>query len=170
MVVLLLILHGLVGVALLGAITHQAVALCAPRTAEDSAAFLARYARVSSRLFCRAVVLLFIISVALGSVIYPTYRLDVRVPLEELQLGWAVGLFEVKEHFGGIGLFTLPLYAWYWSDDRKIARDGSTVPPSEYRTATVGFGRKAVTWLLAVIVWFSFLAGHVLNNLRGLGT
>lgn len=154
MIVFLLILHGLVGVALLGAITHQAVAVLGPAPAPGTG-FLGRYARVSSRTFCGAVAVLFAISVVLGAVIYPTYRLDVRVPLEEMQLGWAVGLFEMKEHFGGIGLAALPLYLYHWD-------------PS--RAASDGFARAAITWLLAGIVWFTFVVGHVLNNLRGLGT
>ncbi|MFO0334701.1 MAG: hypothetical protein ACK53C_06640, partial [Pseudomonadota bacterium] len=91
----------------------------------------------------------------LGAVIYPTYRVDVRIPLEEMQLAWAVGVFEVKEHFGGIGLAMLPLYAWCW-DDRGAPVD---------RLACA-----VLTWLLAFIVWFTFVSGHVINNLRGLGT
>ena len=154
MVIALLILHGLVGVALLGAITHQAVSL-RTSAAAGAPSFLARYSRVSSRSFCRAVMVLFALSVLLGAIIYPAYRLDVRVPLEELQLGWAVGMFKVKEHFGGIGLATLPLYGYHWEAER---------------VASELFARKVVTWLLAFIVWFTFLAGHVLNNLRGLGT
>jgi diacylglycerol kinase len=30
--------------------------------------------------------------------------------------------------------------------------------------------RAIVTTLLAVIVWYSFLVGHVLNNIRGFGS
>lgn len=153
MIVLLLILHGLVGVALLGAITHQAVAVLGTSRGQ-SPGFITRYARVSSRAFCGAVTALFIASVVLGAVIYPSYRLDVRVPLEEMQLSWAVGLFELKEHFGGIGLAVLPLYVYCW-DERRATTDR--------------FARTAVTWLLAGIAWFTFIAGHVLNNLRGLG-
>lgn len=154
MIVLLLILHGLIGVALLGAITHQAVAVLGSSRGEP-AGFMTRYTRVSSRVFCGAVTVLFVTSIVLGAMIYPSYRLDVRVPLEEMQLAWVVGLFELKEHFGGIGLATLPLYVYCW-DERQ--------------TTTDRFARTAVTWLLACIAWFSFVAGHVLNNLRGLGT
>lgn len=154
MIVLLLILHGLVGVALLGAITHQAVAVSS-LSPEVASGFVSRYARVSSKAFPRAVIVLFVANSVLGAVIYPSYRLDVRVPLEEMQLAWAVGVFEVKEHFGGIGLAMLPLYSYCWDD----------------RAATVdGFARAIVTWLLAFVVWFTFVSGHVINNLRGLGT
>ena len=33
-----------------------------------------------------------------------------------------------------------------------------------------GRTRTALTTLLAFIVWWAFLAGHVVNNIRGLGT
>jgi hypothetical protein len=89
----------------------------------------------------------------LGSVIYPAYRVDVRVPFEELGLLWAVGLFEVKEHAGGIGVFVLPLYAVAW----RSAGDSSTLTD-----------RRMITAFIAGVVWFDFIAGHLLNNIRGL--
>jgi hypothetical protein len=149
----LLILHGLVGVALLGAITHQAVAMLRTPGARGTS-FAARYSAVPHGGFTGAVALLFVVEVALGALIYPDYRLDVRIPFEEMALGWAVGLFEVKEHFGGIALGVLPLYAWLHRSGAAAAR---------------GADRTAVTLLLAFVVWFDFLTGHVLNNLRGLG-
>ena len=151
MTVALLICHGLLGVALLGALTHQTASLCLPRPVEGKA-FAARYARVDPSAFCTAVIVLYVATFILGSVIYPAYRLDVRIPLEEMRLGWALGLFEMKEHFGGIGLAALPLYAYSW----KAADNGAAV------------GRIGITALLAFITWFDFLVGHVLNNLRGL--
>jgi hypothetical protein len=62
----------------------------------------------------------------IGAVIYPAYRLNVRIPFEEMSLGWAVGLFELKEHFSGIGLALLPMCAYTW---RREAGDrtGATV-------------------------------------------
>jgi hypothetical protein len=152
MIVALLICHGLVAFALMGAITHQAVALTVPKPAQAQS-FPARYASVNSATLRNAVIVLYVISFILGSLIYPTYRLDVRIPLEELRLGWAIGLFELKEHFGGLGLATLPLYAYYWNNNESGDKAG---------------GRTATTLLLACIVWFDFLAGHVVNNIRGI--
>ncbi|HWA21026.1 MAG TPA: hypothetical protein VG735_01365 [Caulobacterales bacterium] len=148
----LLIFHGLTGLALLGAITHQLVSAVRARPAR-SAAFLDRYAGVNQRVFTVAVVLLYLAGVILGAIIYPSYRLNVRVPFEQMSLGWAVGLFELKEHFGGIGLALLPVYAWLWRSDQA----------ERHR-----IDRMAVTALLAFIVWWDFLVGHVLNNIRGL--
>jgi hypothetical protein len=147
----LLILHGLVGVALLGAITHQSVSLFR-RSAARSGSFVDRYTGVNQRTFTAAVVSLYIAQLTLGAIIYPTYRLSVRIPFEEMSLGWAIGLFELKEHFAGLGVSLLPIYSYTWLSERqeKHRRD-----------------RVAVTLLLALIVWWGFLVGHILNNIRG---
>lgn len=162
MTLLWLLLHGLAGVALLGALTHQLVGAlrharpvpaASTPASPGGAGFLRRYASVRPHAFTIAIVLLFLLCVIPGGTIYPAYRLDVRVPFEEMGLWWAVGLFEVKEHWGGVGLGLLPLYAWLWHSPQAVeaVRD-----------------RRIVTGLLAAIVWFDFIAGHVLNNLRGL--
>lgn len=150
MTVALLIAHGLIATALLGAILHQAVAVLRPAV-RNGGTFLSRYTAVGPPGFRNAVIMLYVASFVLGGVIYPAYRLDARVPLEEMQLGWAIGLFEIKEHFGGIGLAALPLYARAWNPARPA-----------------GPGRTAITLLLAFIVGFDFLGGHVINNIRGL--
>jgi DNA methylase len=67
MIVFLLILHGLIGVALLGAITHQAVALLR-RTGPRSQSFLASYVGINPRTFSSAVMVLFAVNVVLGGV------------------------------------------------------------------------------------------------------
>jgi len=145
---ILLTAHLLIGVALLGAITHQSVGLLRT-SASHGSRFIERYARVDHTIFTVSITVLFALSVILGGLIYPAYRLQVRVPFEAMSLGWAVGLFELKEHFGGIGIGLLPAYLCAW-------RSGSTG------------GRVGLTLVLAFIVWWNFLIGHILNNLRGL--
>jgi hypothetical protein len=145
---LLLTAHLLVGVALLGAITHQAVGLLRP-AALQGRHFMVRYAQVDRSIFTISIAVLFALSVLLGGVLYLNYRLNVRVPFEQVSLGWAVGIFELKEHFGGIGIGILPAYVWAW------------------RSPDAG-GRVALTLVLAVIAWWNFLVGHILNNLKGL--
>ena len=148
----LLILHGLAGVALLGALTHQGLSVIAAHRGAR-ATFAARYLRVDPRAFTTAVVVLFAASIVLGALIYPSYRVDVRIPFEEMALGWAIGLFEMKEHAGGIGLGLLPLYFVLWRGEF---------------TESHPLDRKIITLLLAAIAWFDFTVGHVLNNIRGL--
>jgi len=137
-----------VGVALLGAITHQSVGLLRP-SAIRGGRFIARYAKVDPTAFTLSIAVLFVLSVLLGGLIYPNYRLHVRVPFEQMSLGWAIGLFELKEHFGGIGIGLLPAYICVWRSRGAAARLGLTL-------------------VLAFIVWWNFLVGHILNNLRGL--
>jgi len=145
---LLLTAHLLVGVALLGAVTHQAVGLLRP-SAVRGGRFITRYAKADHTAFTTAIAALFASSVLLGGVLYPTYRLHVRIPFEEMSLGWAVGLFELKEHFGGLGIGILPAYIWAWRSSSAASRMGLTL-------------------VMAFIVWWNFLVGHVLNNVRGL--
>ena len=152
MVTALLILHGLVGVALLGAITHQTASLFR-KSASRSGSFLDHYTGVRQRTFTIAVLWLYPVGVLLGAVIYPAYRLNVRIPFEEMSLGWAVGMFELKEHFAGIGLGMLPIYAHTWRREGEESHRGD---------------RIALTMVLTIIVWWDFIVGHVLNNIRGL--
>lgn len=116
--------------------------------------FFDRYSAVHQPSFTRAVVCLYVSQLLLGSVIYPSYRLNVRIPFEEMSMGWAVGIFEMKEHFAAIGLALLPLYLHTWQPQRA---------ESHYRD------RLGITLVLAFIVVWDFLVGHVLNNIRGLG-
>jgi hypothetical protein len=153
LITFLLILHGLVGVALLGALTHQTVSILRQRLV-CTGSFFDRYSAVNQTTFTMAVVSLYVAQVALGALIYPSYRLNVRIPFEEMSMGWAVGLFELKEHFAGIGLGLLPLYFANWQ------RQSSSCHRRD---------RIAITVLLSFIVWWEFLVGHVLNNIRGLG-
>ncbi len=152
MVTVLLILHALVGVTLLGALTHQATSLLRHGPVGGDS-FVNRYSGVNQQVFTRTVIGLYTAGVALGALVYPAYRLNVRIPFEEMSLGWAVGIFELKEHFAGIGLGLLPLYAFTW-------RTQSAAPHRR--------DRFAITLLLTFIVWWDFIVGHVLNNLRGL--
>jgi hypothetical protein len=152
MTTVLLILHGLIGVVLLGALTHQTVSMFCGRTDRNDS-FVSRYTGVRQQTFTLSVVSLYLVGVTLGAIVYPSYRLNVRIPFEEMSLGWAIGLFEIKEHFAGIGVGVLPLYANSWR-----------APLAQ----THRRDRYVLTSLLSFIVWWDFLVGHVLNNIRGL--
>jgi len=151
MTIALLILHGLLAVALLGAVTHQAISAWAPaRQPADS--FVARARSVSGPAYTGAVIALYLITTILGGIIYAEYRISVRIVLEQLELWSANGSFELKEHFIAIGLGLLPAYGYYWRHPLE---------PGHARA------RSMLTLLLAFIVWWGFLVGHVINNLRG---
>ena len=154
MTTILLITHGLLAVALLGAITHQAISVWLPaRKTADS--FVARVRAVEAASYVTAIVVLYLATATLGGIIYAEYRLNVRGVLEQLELRLANGSFELKEHFVAVGLGMLPAYWHFW---RKPLADDHA------RT------RALLTAVLAFIVWWSFLVGHVLNNIRGFGS
>ena len=151
MATFLVILHGLLAVALLGSITHQAVAVVWP--SRNKVGFTNAYRAVSSRVYVNANIVLFLVVALLGGWIYPIYRVWVRTYLENARLFPAVGSFEIKEQFIAVGLGMLPLYWLLWR--RPLEADAKSA-------------RIAVTLILCFIVWYAFLVGHVLNNIRGL--
>lgn len=151
MFTLLLILHGLVSVALMGSITHQAVAACWP--AKTTGTFVESFRAVNAARYTNANIVLYIVTFVLGGVIYTAYRIAVSPYLVSAQLHAINGSFELKEQFAAIGLGMLPLYWLVWR------------PPLEPRYAQA---RAAITAILCFVVWYSFLVGHILNNVRGL--
>jgi hypothetical protein len=76
----LAIVHGLVAVALLGAITHQALATWAPARARPGS-FFARFRSVKSDAFANAFVLLYLVAAALGAVVYLDFKVDIAPDL-----------------------------------------------------------------------------------------
>ena len=146
-----LIIHGLIAVALIGGITHQAMALCWP--AKGGTSFLSSFRGVAAARYTMANIVLYLVSALLGAIIYPAYRLAVRPYLESARLNTINGTFELKEQFVAIGLGMLPLYWLVWR----------TPLDPKYAGA-----RVAVTTMLCFVVWYGFLAGHILNNVRGL--
>ena len=153
MATILLILHGLVAVALLGAITHQTLAACAtPRTKPLS--FFGRFRAVPGEAFTNAVVVLYLVSSLLGAIVYLYFKIDVQPNLERDRHWHAMGYLDLKEDFVAIGLGLLPPYWFCW---RR---------PVDDQNALI---RAAVTILLAFIIWWSFLVGHVVNNIGGFG-
>jgi hypothetical protein len=150
----LVIIHGLVAVALLGATTHQTLATWAPAGAKPGS-FLGRFRAVPPVSFANAIIVLYLIVAVLGAIVYLDFRVDVRPQLERDHHFVALGLFDLKEHFISIGLGLLPAYWLAWR--RPLAED-------------LGRTRTALTAIFAFIVWWSFLMGHVLNNILGFGS
>jgi hypothetical protein len=77
----LLIVHGLVAVALLGAITHQALATWAPSRARPDS-FFGRFRGVPSASYANAIVVLYAAAALLGAIVYLHFRVDIRPDLE----------------------------------------------------------------------------------------
>jgi hypothetical protein len=152
MMMFALLLHALCAMFLLGAITHQAAATWR-RPHAGGTSLVTHFARVRGPLYARSVVIAYVLTVLLGDVVYGPYRVDVKTMLFDLQLLRWNGVFEIKEHLVAFGLFLLPLYCVLWRAPL----------PAHARL------RRAVTSGLALIVWYALIAGHLLNNIKGVG-
>jgi hypothetical protein len=150
---ILLITHGILAVLLLGAITHQAIAAAWPAT-KRAPGFFNSLRSVNGMSYSNAVIVLFLVTFVIGTIVYPTYRVSVRTVLQEYHLYKPEGMFEMKEHLLALSLSLLPFYWVLW---RK--------PSADNRIA-----RTAVTSIIAVSVWWGFLTGHIINNIRGFGS
>jgi len=152
--ILLLIVHGLLAVALLGAVTHQAVAVWWPVRAH-AGTFVTKFRAVPSTTYVSAIIALYLATVLLGAIIYTHYTISARVAIIQLQFWKPYGLFEIKEHFAALGLGILPAYWYFWQ--ASAANENARM-------------RAILTALLTFIVWWNFLIGHIINNLRGFGS
>lgn len=152
---ILLILHGLVSVALLGALTHQAMAVLWPARSAQGDGFVTRFRAVSGRRYATAVCVLWVIAFFFGAWLYAKYRIYVRIPIEQDGYFKTLGAFELKEHLVSFGLGALPVYRLLWTRMAGEAAESA---------------RKWLTVWLAAICWYAFLVGHVVNNVRGYGS
>src|ERR1700733_9918842 len=137
MITTLLILHGLLAVALLGAITHQAFST-AKRVPVAERSFVDKFRSVGAASYTNPIVVLFIVTCIGGALLYPPYRLDVRPTLEDLDLKAANGVFEIKEHLAAIGLGLLPAYWFFWR--QPLSPDGV-------------IARRYLTWIMPFVIW-----------------
>ena len=153
MITIFLLIHGLMAVGLLGAITHQALSVAPLTSASGRRSFFARFRSVNGPAYAGPIVVLFVLTAVLGGILYPQYRIDVRVLLEDTNSRSANGIFEIKEHFIAVGLGALPAYWMSWR----------TPLAPEFAST-----RRYLTWILAFFVWWAFLVGHLLNNFKGM--
>jgi hypothetical protein len=153
---ILMIVHGLLAVTMLGALTHQAMSVLAPvRQGVGPGGIVTRFRSVQGAGYATAVCVLWLVTYLFGAWIYTKYRMYVRIPIETQGFWKTQGVFELKEHLASIGLGLLPIYWFFWKNARS----------PEYDSA-----RKWLTVVLAAMVWYMFLVGHIVNNVRGFGS
>jgi hypothetical protein len=90
------------------------------------------------------------VSALLGAVLYLYFKINIGPYLERDRHWQAIGFFDLKEDFVAIGA---GLVCW----QRPLVDEPS-------RT------RAALTAVLAFIIWWGFLVGHVMNNIIGFGS
>lgn len=91
----------------------------------------------------------------IGALIYPAYRIHVRHLYFDPELPWATGLFEVKEHWGAVGL---AMFFVYYLLRRSFQ-------PSEEKDKLYLY--VPLRLLLNVIVWYKVVVGCYLTLLKG---
>ncbi len=97
----------------------------------------------------------YVIVYVLGALIYPAFRVYIRADYFDPTLPWATGLFEVKEHWGAVGLALFFVYYLL----RK-----SFQPQTE---ADKLWFYVPLCVLLNVIVWYKVVVGCYLSLLKG---
>jgi hypothetical protein len=149
-----LFVHLILALGLLGALTHQAMAVAFP-VRQAAGGIVSRFRAVSAPGYATAVCVLWVLTFLVGSFIYTSYRVNIRIPLEQGHYFKTGGFFDFKEHVATLGLVLLPAYWFFWKNAHN----------PEYDNA-----RKGVTLVLAIMCWFLFIVGHFLNNTRGFGS
>ncbi len=149
-----LLVHLILSVGLIGALTHQAMAVAWP-VHRPATGIVTRFRAVPAAGYATAVCVLWILTCIVGSFIYTKYRIYIRIPLEAGHYYKTGGFFDFKEHVATLGLVLLPAYWYFWKNAQNPAYDNA---------------RKGVTIVLAAMCWFLFIVGHVLNNTRGFGS
>ena len=106
------LLHGILAIGLIGAVTHQGLTVW--RRPGPAHLFINRFRAIPAARFATSIVVLYILTSLLGGYIYPTYVLDVKGSLADSGQRLAVGVFQLKEHLAVIALGLLPVYWHYW--------------------------------------------------------
>ena len=146
-----LLVHLILAVGLLGALTHHAMAVALP-VRKSAGGIVMRFRAVPAAGYATAVCVLWVLTYIVGSYIYTKYRIYIRIPIEQAHFYKTGGFFDFKEHVATIGLVLLPAYWYFWKNAQNPQYDNA---------------RAGVTLVLAVMCWFLFIVGHVLNNTRG---
>jgi hypothetical protein len=147
---LLLVLHAVLGFLSMGLAVHALI--------------WSWQRRVRAVLFARLAALVTAAQVVIGLLVYPVYRVkvrheifDVRHPDGGMPLGWLGRLFDIKEHFGLLGLVLLVL-AW-WLCTRGGERASRTERAAQLGAAGLGAG----------LIWVAGMVGVLVTSYAGLG-
>lgn len=138
--------------ALLGFVTFQA-AVMGDASGAPRPSFLTRNRQIDVSGLAPLIAVLLVAVITLGATLYPAYRMVVRPYLEAHSLMRANGAFEVKEHFAALALVSVPAYWAAWRQPLDPA---------------YGAARRMLTFLIAGMVWWNFMVGHVINYISGI--
>jgi hypothetical protein len=145
---LLLMLHLLVTFALIGSMSHNLLIVIGYMRGKFNKRKLEIfYAKISLWIYA--------ITYVLGALIYPAFRVYIRGDFFDPSLPWATGLFEVKEHWGALGLaFFFAYYILRRNFDPEAEREKLYL-------------YVPLCLLLNLILWYKTIIGCYLAIVKG---
>lgn len=146
----LLVLHAAGSIVLLGASTHHALQM--------RHYLRGRFGRVAlEQTYAKVVAVAYVVTFALGAVLYPAYRYHVRGLYLDRHAPVFAALFDVKETYAALTLLPaigLGVLALVWRPDRERHLVGP------YAAASI---------VVCAVVWFETIVGLLVVSVRGVG-
>ena len=142
----LLVVHTLVGFALLGALTHLALVAVGELRGGRRARLVRIYAQVVGATFA--------VAFAIGLLMYPGFRYQVRGLYLDRYAPWASNLFDMKENLLALGL---PLSVLLFFLGRRYDTGQESLRPLLATSALLLWG----------VVVFGVVAGVLVTSVRG---
>lgn len=143
----LVLFHGLCGMALVGACTHHIVV---------GVGYLRGVYRVElARVYAAVTLVGWGVTFLFGSLAYPAYRYFVRGLYFDWHRVWASNLFDIKENFAALGL---PLAVAIFVLSRRLKPKEDTLLVGPY---------VVLVCVAGAIAWFAAVAGLIVTLQRG---
>ncbi len=148
-----LLVHLILAVGLVGALTHQAMAVALP-VRQPAGGIVTRFRAVPAVGYATAVCVMWVLTFIVGSYIYTKYRIYIRIPIEQARFWRTHGFFDFKEHV---------------SDNRSDAAPGVLVFLEKCPEPRIRHGTKDGDRLSRRYVLVPLHRRSHLNNTRGFG-
>lgn len=145
-----IVLHALLALALGGAVTHLALVTLALATGHPkrwrAPKFAGLYGQVAGALF--------VVTFAIGALVYPAYRYKVRGLYLDRYFPWASNLFDMKEVLAALAL---PMAVTLFVLGRSFSADSSAA------TKLVFY---VYSWIVFGVVAFDIVSGLVIVSVK----
>ena len=152
---LLVVTHSLSSIVLCGASVHQAVLAALTWTGR-------RQRRQLLGIYSVTTLVSYLVTVFVGALLYPRYRIFIRALFLDRQAVWAANLFDLKENLATLGL---PLAVGALLLARSLSRDDVSSDASGLRLAQHTYLVMATG--TALVVLFNVIAGLLCTSVRG---
>ncbi len=147
---LLLVLHAGGSIVLIGAATHHALQM--------RHYLRGRFGREKlEKTYAKVVSVAYVLTFALGAVLYPSYRVHVRGFYLDQHAPFFSGLFDVKETYASLALIVAI----------ALGALAYTMRPAE--TPALVRVYVAMSFIVCAVVWFNVIAGILVVSAHGVG-